>query len=138
MSTTSAAGDRRFYRDSDRAKIGGVCAGIARHLGLNLCVTRVLAIIAFFTAMPFAAIAYIATVFLVPARSSGEYREVIDRKPRRKRRERFKDETIAAADAQQRADLVKRRCREIDERLITLEKVVTSRRFQLDQELRRL
>ena len=31
---------RRLYRDSDRAVLGGVCAGLARYLGFNLKVTH--------------------------------------------------------------------------------------------------
>ena len=61
--------ERRFYRDADRATLGGVCAGIADYFGFNLCVTRFLAVIAFLMAMPMVVVAYIAIVLLVPARS---------------------------------------------------------------------
>ncbi len=70
MTAFSETADRRLYRDADRAVLGGVCAGLAGHFGLNLKVTRLLAIIAFFMAMPFAVVAYLAVVFLVPAESS--------------------------------------------------------------------
>ena len=53
---------RRFTRDADRAMLGGVFAGLARHFGFNLCVTRFLAIIAFFAAFPFMVFAYIMQV----------------------------------------------------------------------------
>ena len=67
MITISANSHGRFYRDADRAVLGGVCAGLAGYLGFNLKATRFLAIIAFFTAMPIAVVAYLAAVFLIPS-----------------------------------------------------------------------
>ncbi|NNF40779.1 MAG: PspC domain-containing protein, partial [Woeseiaceae bacterium] len=57
MTAYGETADRRLYRDADRAVLGGVCAGLAGYFGLNLKVTRLLAIIAFFMAMPFAVVA---------------------------------------------------------------------------------
>ena len=62
--------ERRFCRRTDRALLGGVCAGFADYFGFNLRVTRLLAVIAFVMAMPMAVITYLAIVFLVPADSS--------------------------------------------------------------------
>ena len=69
MTSYSNSSARGFYRDGDRAVIGGVCAGLAGYFGLNLKVTRILAFIALLTAMPFALIAYLAAVMLIPAES---------------------------------------------------------------------
>ena len=71
MSISEAYADRRFYRSADRALLGGVCAGVADYFGFNLRVLRLMAVIAFIFAMPFATIAYIAAVLLIPAKSSG-------------------------------------------------------------------
>jgi phage shock protein C len=140
----SANAERRFYRDADRAMLGGVCAGLARYLGFNLKTTRFLAFIAFLMFMPFAVIGYLAVVFLVPAESSGE--PVVRTRHRRSRmcgRRRRKDaideDRIAESSARSSmAEEIDQRCKSMDERLRTLEKHVTSKRFQLEQELSRL
>lgn len=137
MNTKSAGLDRRFYRDADRALLGGVCAGLAGYLGFNLKVTRFLAFIAFLMAMPIAIIVYLAAVFLIPAASSrdndiaGE-RRLARRSKRRRKRERA-EVPIPSVSVE-----INRRCQILDERLVRLEKHVTSRRFQLEQELSRL
>jgi phage shock protein C len=131
---------RRFTRDADRAVLGGVFAGLARHFGFNLCVTRFLAIIAFFAAFPFMLVAYVAAVLLIPAESRrDEY--IVERVIRRHRRRRTSRRERRAAEAEARreaADEVAERARELEERLARVEKKVTSRRYQLDEEFRNL
>ncbi|NCF16044.1 MAG: PspC domain-containing protein, partial [Gammaproteobacteria bacterium] len=39
MTTFAGTSRGRLYRDTDRAVLGGVCAGLARYLGFNLKVT---------------------------------------------------------------------------------------------------
>jgi phage shock protein C len=123
---------RRLYRDTDRAMIGGVCAGLARHLGFNLKVTRFLAVIAFLCAMPFAIIAYLAAVLLIPPLSHAGGDEVV-REGLRK--EKLREEILRARPT---INEVRSRYAEMDERLARIEKYVTSSRFELDQEFRRL
>ena len=82
MTAYASTSERHFVRDADRAILGGVCAGIANYFGFNLRATRVLFIIACIVASPFALIAYIAIVFLVPAESS-RYEYVTEREIRR-------------------------------------------------------
>lgn len=117
MNTMSALPTQRFYRDADRAVLGGVCAGFAGYFGLRLKVTRILACVAFFMLMPVVVIAYLAAVLLIPSVS-------------------LKESAVLRPAAT--AEDVRRRCREIDDRLVRLERHVTSSRFQLDQELSRL
>ncbi len=146
MNTMSADADRHFYRDADRAILGGVCAGLARYLGFNLKTTRFLAFIAFLMFMPVAVIAYLAVVFLIPAESTGEPIGATRRRRsglccgrRRRRKEAFDDESaIASSATRAMADEIDQRCKSLDKRLIALEKHVTSKRFQLEQELSRL
>ncbi len=138
MNAMSANADGRFYRDADRACLGGVCAGLARHFGLNLKVTRLLAVIAFFMAMPIAVIAYLAAVCLIPAASRGEASPRATRRESRRCRRRRKKQQVEIDAGPPAAEEIDRRCKELDERLIRLEKTVTSKRFQLDQELSRL
>ncbi|MGI9236930.1 MAG: PspC domain-containing protein [Woeseiaceae bacterium] len=149
MSSYSETNGGRLYRDADRAMLGGVCAGLARHFGLNLRVTRFLAFVAFLMAMPFAVFAYLAAVVLIPAESRGDYDQVVEtrccwgirrgRRDTRNRRERSQatDESPGGTAGPTVRD-VRERYSSLDKRLAELEKEVTSPRFQLEQEFRRL
>ena len=128
MSDYETAEARRFYRSSDRRCIGGVCAGLADYFGFNLKVTRLLAIIALFMAPPFAVMAYLATVVLVPAAPSPKVEAGVDESFRK---------AVRSSPAQTMSD-VRRRFLALDRRLARLEKYVTSSRFSLDQEFRDL
>jgi phage shock protein C len=119
---------RRFTRNKDRAVVAGVCAGLADYFGFNLKVTRVLAVISLFMAMPVTLIAYFGTVFLVPAVRDERRRTSYDVDFRR---------AVRASPAQTLAN-VRRRYQSLDRRLARLERYVTSSRFNLDQEFRKL
>ena len=119
--------ERRFYRNADKAMLGGVCAGLADYFGFNLRVTRILAFIGFLMAMPFSVFVYLAAVVLIPARSMAGDRP-IDPEFR---------QALRASPAQVASD-VHRRFRSLDRRLAHLEKYVTSSRYQLDREFRDL
>lgn len=143
MSTADTFTDGRFYRNADKALLGGVCAGIADHLGFNLRVTRVLAFIAFLMAMPIAVVAYFAVVFLVPSASSqqGVKRwRLCGRKARRERQEHAAERDSLRRNRSGDAVAVEidKRCHDMDARLARLEQHVTSQRFQLEQEFRNL
>ena len=146
MTVMNAESDRRLYRDADRAVLGGVCAGVAGYLGFNLKVTRLLVFIAFLMAMPFAVIAYLAAVFLIPSISRNGDGGVTAsrcesrrerRKERKARKAQKKNEATGAPSSIIVSD-INRRCQTMDERLARLEKHVTSKRFQIEQELERL
>jgi phage shock protein C len=150
MTSYSNSSSRGFYRDGDRAVIGGVCAGLAGYFGLNLKVTRFLAFIALLTAMPFALIAYLAAVMLIPAESGrddgafetryccwGVRRSGSRRQERRAEKRARKAEQLVAATGPSLKD-VRERYKVLDQRLADLEKQVTSPRFQLEQEFRKL
>ena len=132
MSTYTRTSGRRFYRDADRAVLGGVCAGLATYLGFNLKVTRLLCFIAFLCAFPFALIAYLAVVLLVPASSSRTYDEACDEE---RRKDALREEIVRARPT---AGEIRERYRSLDERLARIEKYVTSSRYELDEEFRRL
>jgi len=147
MTSYSETSAGRLYRDADRALLGGVCAGLAGYFGLNLKVTRFLAFIAFLMAMPFAVVAYLAAVCLIPAASYGGQGGVTEtrgcwgmRTSRRSRKSReshlAKERTAAPAGPS--VEDVRERYRSLDKRLADLEKQVTSPRFQLEQEFRKL
>ena len=128
MSESASIPERRFYRSADKAILGGVCAGLAEYFGFNLKVTRILAIIAFFMAMPMAVVAYFAIVFLVPSRSTKVEQPKVD--PEFKR-------ALRATPRQTMSD-VRARFQSLDRRLASLEKYVTSSRYQLDREFKEL
>ncbi len=137
MTTTHFESERRFYRDRDRACLGGVCAGMAAYFGFNLKATRCLAIIAFLMAMPVAICAYLAAVFLIPSVSHRGENVTTQRRVVRRRKSKKANESVEMPKSTV-ADDINRRCESMDERLKRLEKQVTSKRFQLDQELSRL
>ena len=119
---------RRFYRSRDRAVIAGVCAGLADYFGFNLKVTRILVVIAFFMAMPVTLLAYFGTVFLVPSAPPDDRLPGFDPEFRR---------ALRSSPRQTLGD-VRRRFQSLDGRLARLERYVTSSRFNLDQEFRKL
>lgn len=148
MNSYDGATGNRLYRDADRAILGGVCAGLAGHFGLNLKVTRFLAVVAFFMAMPFAVFGYLAAVFLIPAQSRNndhvsEIRccwRTRRRKHASKKREEPGPESYDAPERPPAPTIkdVRQRYSSLDKRLAELEKQVTSPRFQLEQEFRKL
>ena len=123
-----AIGRRRFYRDSSRAMIGGVCAGLADYFGFNLKVTRILAVISLLMAMPATLLAYLGVVLLVPAT------------PKRPERPDYDEAFRKAVRSDPRHTMaeVGRRYQKMEARLARLERYVTSSRFNLDREFRKL
>ena len=132
MNSFTGVHGQRLYRDADRAIIGGVCAGLATYLGFNLKVTRFLCVIAFLCAFPFALVAYIAAVLLIPSSSSRFYDEKIYEE---RRKEALREEILRARPT---VSEVRERYKSLDERLAKLEKYVTSSRYELDEKFRRL
>ena len=132
MSTFAGTSGRRLYRDADRAVLGGVCAGLANYLGFNLKVTRLLCIIAFLCVFPVALIAYLAAVLLIPASSSRVYDE---RMYEERRKEALREEILRSRPT---VSEVRERYRNLEERLAKIEKYITSSRYDLDEEFRRL
>jgi len=127
MSTYVSARDRRFYRNRDKAWLGGVCAGIADYFGFNLCATRILTIVAFL-AMPVTAIGYIALIILAPSVSARDLPQPADPAFRK---------AVRSSPTQTMSD-VRSRFKSLDRRLARLEKYVTSSRYELDREFDRL
>jgi len=137
MTTTHFESERRIYRDRDRACLGGVCAGLAEYFGFNLKMTRFLAFIAFLMAMPVTVCAYLAAVFLIPSVAHRGENVTSRRRFGRRRKSKKVNESVEVPKSTV-ADDINRRCESMDERLKRLEKHVTSKRFQLEQELSRL
>jgi len=128
MSRHDSISRRRFYRNREKAMLGGVCAGLADYFGFNLRVTRILAFIAFLMAMPMTLLIYFGTVLLVPTGPDESRQPAYDPEFRK---------AVRSAPAQTLSD-VRRRFQSLDGRLARLERYVTSSRFKLDQEFRNL
>ena len=128
MSGYDSVSRRRFYRSRDKAMLGGVCAGLADYFGFNLRVTRILAFIAFLMAMPLTLLVYFGTVLLIPAESAKYSNSDYDPEFRK---------AVRSAPAETLSD-VRRRFQSLDSRLARMERYVTSSRFNLDQEFRKL
>ncbi len=133
MSYYAGVERRRLYRDTDRAVLGGVCAGLSTYLGFNLKVTRFLCVIAFLCAFPFAVVAYLLAVLLIPASSTPAH--LRDEVNDELRKEALREEILRARPT---VDEVRERYKSMEERLAKIEKYVTSSRYELDEKLRRL
>lgn len=44
MTTSNKSSKKAFYRDPDRGKVGGICAGIANYFGWEVWIVRIVAI----------------------------------------------------------------------------------------------
>lgn len=143
---------RELYRNPQRGKLAGVCAGVAEYFGVELWLVRILFIAGFFLmAAPFFFVAYIAAWFIL------EKKPAIGHKPNSK----FQDNKFGkgwrnTADSEDEKVEVKakvwqagkppkealsdigQRYRRIELRLRKIETYVTSREFQLNREISRL
>ncbi|RUO31938.1 envelope stress response membrane protein PspC [Aliidiomarina sedimenti] len=70
---------KRFYRDVQRGKLGGVCAGIARYFGWEVWVVRIVAVTSALLLTKFIVLGYIIAWVVLdqgPKSASGEPRVV--------------------------------------------------------------
>jgi len=119
----------KLYRNPRRGMVFGVCAGISEYFGFDVTVTRiVVAVGAFFSLFVFGC-AYIVLGLVLPVRAYPPEpgREAGDRLDRQVRSSPH--DTLAS---------VRYRFRDLDARLQRLEKYVTSNRYKLDREFRKL
>ncbi len=135
---------RKFYLDKENAKISGVCAGIADYFDWDTTVVRIVWVVAtIFTGVWPMVVAYILAAWLVDAKPSGFDAHDIGRDggryadARAEIDESRRDAYRRQARTWQFSD-VKNRFDRVEDRLRTLEQVVTSREFQMDRELRGL
>ena len=119
---------RRFYRNRDKAMVAGVCAGLADYFGFNLRVTRFLAFVSLLMAMPVTLLFYFGMVVLFRSAPDPAAQPGYDAEFQR----------AVRSDPAQTVNDVKRRFQALDGRLARLERYVTSSRFDLDQEFRKL
>jgi phage shock protein C len=119
-----AMGSRRFYLDKDRAKLAGVCAGIADYFGWDVTLVRIAWVIATLVWSPVMIITYILMAWLV------------DPKPYALSSAGMGASAGMGPCAPTRFSDVRERFDRLEGRLRSLERVVTSREFQMDRELK--
>ena len=147
--------DRRLWRDPDRGRVAGVCAGLAHYFGAGTTMVRFLAVTALIFVPQVTLIAYLLAAVFLPTREDvlAQNREddaqaetATDAGVEREReRQREFDRRLRENDAAESLDdrrRVVRRARErlsaIERRIQDLEAYVTSRRYDLNRELGKL
>jgi phage shock protein C len=114
----------RLYRDTRRGMIFGVCAGLAEYFAFDIKVTRILTVIGAMFAFPVVCISYLVLGFMLPRKPESDVYDPVQKQVR--------------SDPHDMLSSVRYRFRDLDARLQRLEKYVTSSRFDLDSEFRRL
>ena len=120
---------RRLYLDKDRAKIAGVCAGIADYFDWDVNVVRVIWVLMALTIFPPVIVGYVLCAWLLDPKPGSAYT---------RSRFRWHDTEMSREPISPRyrfAD-AKARFEHLERRLRNIESVVTSREFQMDRELR--
>jgi phage shock protein C len=125
---------RKFYLDKQNGKIFGVCAGMADYFDWDVTVVRVLWVAGAFFTSGSLIIVYLVAAWMIDNKPTGSRYEEMRTSVDDARREA---EYRRPASAWRFTD-VKTRFDRVEDRLRTLENVVTSREFQMDRELRGL
>jgi phage shock protein C len=119
----------RLYRDKENALLAGVCAGIAEYFGFNrkgvrIATVLVMLIPPFFA---FVVISYLVLAVVLPAKPEDLYQT-------REQADFWRGVSNAPADV---FGALSHRFKELNLRLEKMEAYVTSREFEIDQELGR-
>ncbi len=142
--------NRTLYRDAERGKIAGVCAGVAEYFGIELWLVRILVLSAFFLlGGPFVLVAYVAAWFILekkptqPKRGANDYQ--YGGKGWQNRSDEEEPKVAVKAKVWQAGEPPKQafndisvRFHKLETRLRRLESYVTSSEFQLNREINRL
>lgn len=145
---------KQLYRNSDTAKIAGVCSGIAEYFGLETWLVRILVVTGFFLlAGPFIFVAYIAAWFILDKKpkhlegSKAAPQEFSKGKgwvnPASSQTKEAKVEVKtkvwqAGEPPRQAFHDIKKRFEKTEFRLRKIETYVTSKEYQLNREISRL
>ena len=119
----------RLFRDKENAVLAGVCAGIAEYFGLNRKGVRLVTFL-FMLFPPFFAfvvVSYIILAIVIPVKPTDLYES--SEQAEYWRRVRNAPSDVFGA--------LRHRFRELNHRLEKMEAFVTSREFEIDQELGR-
>ncbi|WP_026375554.1 envelope stress response membrane protein PspC [Aestuariibacter salexigens] len=144
---------KTLYRDPSRARIAGVCAGVAEYFGLEVWLVRILTVTGFFLlAGPFVLVTYVAAWFILD-KKPGAHKTSFANHGRPKasmvdasddaddddRRVEVKARVWQAGEPPKQAFMdIKHRYNTIERRLRKLETYVTSKEYQLNREISKL
>jgi phage shock protein C len=119
----------RLFRDKENAILAGVCAGIAEYFGLNRKGVRLVTFLSclFPPFFAFVVISYIVLAIVLPVKPSNLYESS-------EQAEFWRGVSNAPSDV---FGALRHRFRELNHRLEKMEAFVTSREFEIDQELGR-
>jgi len=121
----------RLYRNKERAWLGGVIAGLADYFGLDVSLLRIATIIVFFVgAAGFVIIGYIIAWAVIPRRPADV------RRPADPEEDEFL-KGVARKPSETFSNL-RYAFRDMDDRLQTIERVVTSEEWRLRREFKDL
>jgi len=142
-----------LYRDTENARIAGVCAGVANYFGIETWLVRILTVTGFFLlAGPFVLVSYIACWFILDKKSNdhvgNETSSFVQHSTKGWRNNQdsttgqkveVKTKAWQAGEPPKKAfHHIQRNFNEAERRLRLMEKYVTSREFQLNREISRL
>lgn len=123
---------RKFYLDKANKKLWGVCAGLADAMDWDVTFVRIGWVVATIFWAPVMIVAYIVAAWLLDDKP-GEARAY---DTARAHYDDARRDAYARPAAGWRFTDVKSRFDRVEDRLRTLEQVVTSREFQMDRELK--
>lgn len=148
---------KQLYRDTDNARIAGVCSGIAHYFGLETWLVRILAVTGFFLlAGPFMFVAYIACWFILDKKPLGNTSDASDTPVFQSRGKGWKNAGSANhGHSEQKVEVktkvwqsgeppkqafhdIRNRFQKAEVRLRKMETYVTSKEFELNREISRL
>lgn len=135
-----SARTRKLYRDPQRAKIGGVCAGIAAYYGAEPWVVRCIAVTGLLFLPSIVFPAYWIAYFLMEKRPRGNGEEGRHRRQHRHRRNHSSPSPELGSQLSPRNSLrdVEADLAEAELRLRRMESHVTSEQFELHRELNKI
>lgn len=119
---------RRLYRNTRNRRIAGVFSGIADYMNFSVGATRLFGFIVILMTMPLGLFAYAAAALMLQPMPENAYNDPVE--------ERFVRSLRASPE--ETFSKVSYRFKNIDSRLQRMERYVTSKRFDLDQEFDRL
>ena len=146
------AGRGRLYRDRDRGRLGGVCAGLAQYYRMRLWKVRAIALVALFIVPTVMVIAYLLALMFLPNAPAYQQSSYFERSARTSQK-RARSDTRGAgpgsltdarwsesreAPAQASVKRTKTKFQDLEARLQEMEAYVTSRRFKTDRAFRDL
>ncbi len=137
-----------LYRDPSRAKIGGVCAGLADYLGWEAWLVRILVVSGVLFGMPFLVMIYIAAWFILDKKPKNLQRQdnYNQQAPEQNNDRAGFDSSIkvkariwqAGEPPKQAFHDIRRKFNALEKELRKIEQYVTSTEFTISREINKL